>query len=117
MGDRRQVFLKRLCHLAYDRLDVVKDFRCQNHDAIHAIYKVLRKEFKAEFSLLYVNEKMETVLCNRCFYLLYKCVSKPRSVPIETWYALFDHSQSDEFQVLFEKNCEARRTYPQETYL
>jgi hypothetical protein len=117
MGEGRRVFLKRLRHLAYDRLDLVKDFRCQKHDAIHNIHKVLRKEFGPEFSLSYVDEQMATVLRNRRCYLLHKCISKPRSVPMETWYALLDHSQSDEFQEMSGRNREARRTHPPETYL
>jgi sulfate adenylyltransferase subunit 1 (EFTu-like GTPase family) len=47
----KRVFMKILQYLAYNRLDLVKFFWCQNYDAIHDIYKALHKEFGMEFSL------------------------------------------------------------------
>jgi hypothetical protein len=36
--------MKRIQYLAYNRLDLVLDFQCQKHEAIHGIYGVLRKD-------------------------------------------------------------------------
>jgi hypothetical protein len=44
VGDGRHIFMKRIQYLAYNRLDLVLDFQCQKHEAIHGIYGVLRKD-------------------------------------------------------------------------
>jgi hypothetical protein len=109
--------MKRVQFLAYDRLDLVVDFRCQKHDAIHGIHRVPRKEFGEEFNLVYIDDQMLTILRNQRSYLLHKCVMKPQSMPLEMWYNLLDRSQTEEFERISQRNRNARSSQPTETYL